>query len=658
MPYLKQDTPTNDQAPDGCPAAPLLEGHASHSSQPNSGMPCGIREVPHHGQDTLASGAVNRRRSRGMTHVGEERSSEVPRRRSARSLSRAAMLERKNQVPCAEVSSTSGKCVEQRWKLPQRSSKRIEESEKRRQNSSRNSRAKKRASGVAAGYRRRMNSKALKGTPARGRAAAPSDGHSVSTIRKSKEHMPTDSANGKEHRRVSVARNTKHAEGRPARPKAQGKRSLTKSRSNNCEREKTSECVGRFGISATPLCNEDIPPLPTAEQTTQMVLATGQCYGKEGPAPPNGASDCIALGSPSAEKAQLDEDGNRQGFDILANVWWAQPYSSAAQDDSDIFMEPFFSEDWSYTEPDDAAVTTDAEKAAAASDPSSVGSEGRQDEVALTSGARRGDVASESSTGGAESAFSASPIDALRGEAPNSASIVQQWLESSFAGPSGHCGIPEAAQPRDQLETAHASDVRKSQEDVTDPAMSCGGPQVHPTFGSDSGGDMSSTVPIKTEITDGDISGQHGSPGQPCTAAAGQRVKSSVGQQEKGNSTPDGTPQSHTANGAPFSQEEVMFELKAYNAMRLMELCSDQEGKDRVWELYASSRATKTMESAAEEMRRLARATVERRRVKWKGVTPALRKLANQEWTMTPTGPRIKGLIKARADAEGGCSKT
>lgn len=482
------------------------------------------------------------------------------------SVSRSATPDRENQVPCAEVSSTSGKQVQQGCKLRQRSSKRIEEREKRRQNSSRDSRAQKRASSVAAGNRRRVNSKTVQGRSAKVRAAATSDGRSVSTKVKKKERRPTDSPHAKGHPRVSVARKTKHAAGRQ---KSKGKGSLTKSESNNCEREKTPQSVGQVGIATTTLCNEDIPPLSTAEQTTQMALATEQTYGTEDPAPPNEASDCYflnmdstgaftrkgaspdsttivsptdatapeetteemsvgdsawnastdetecaeenwsltgeeyvtvgqdvfpsALGSPSTGQAQTYEEGNWQVFGAIGNVWWAQPYRSVAQDDSDIFMEPFFSEDFSCNGLDDAVVKPDVDKEAA-SDPSGVGSEGRQDDGTRTIGGSGGDAASESSTGHVESAFLASPIDAMRAEAPNNASIAQHWLESPLAGPSGHCGIHEAAQPRDQLETAQASDARNSQEDVTDSAMSCGGPQVHPTLGSDSGGDVTHRV--------------------------------------------------------------------------------------------------------------------------------------------------------------------
>lgn len=118
---------------------------------------------------------------------------------------------------------------------------------------------------------------------------------------------------------------------------------------------------------------------------------------------------------------------------------------------------------------------------------------------------------------------------------------------------------------------------------------------------------MSPTVSIKAELMHDDISvlqnsppGRHGHVKQTCIAAGGRHLTSSLGQQERGNSTPESTPQSQAANGTLFSDEEVLFELKACNAMRFMELCSDQEGKARVWELYTRGTATNTRESAAE----------------------------------------------------------
>lgn len=200
---------------------------------------------------------------------------------------------------------------------------------------------------------------------------------------------------------------------------------------------------------------------PSAEpaQAYEASLLTNEKEIEEG----QGASAAVA-GSPSREPPEADEDSTSSSFDCLANVWWAKPRLSTAQDDSDIFMEPFFFEDFSCTDGNNA-VTPGAEKASFC-DHSPFHSESRCEEGTGKSGG-----ASGVSTDQTDPGLSAKPMDALLGEAPDSASNVQQWLESTFQCPSGHCGIREGAQPHDQHETADASD-----------ALS-GGPKVGRTCG-------------------------------------------------------------------------------------------------------------------------------------------------------------------------------
>lgn len=174
------------------------------------------------------------------------------------------------------------------------------------------------------------------------------------------------------------------------------------------------------------------------------------------------------------------------------------------------------------------------------------------------------------STGHTDPGLSANPMGALLAGAPDSAANVQQWLQSTFQCPSGHCGIREGAQPHDQQETADASDALKSQDDVSDPVMRIGDPQVERPLGSNSEGDTSSMVSLKTELThDFSVShevprGGHDCEEQPCTAA---RERLSVGQQQTESSTPDGTSETRARAGASFPQEEALFQDKAYTAL-------------------------------------------------------------------------------------------
>ncbi|KAL1468731.1 hypothetical protein MTO96_025220 [Rhipicephalus appendiculatus] len=84
--------------------------------------------------------------------------------------------------------------------------------------------------------------------------------------------------------------------------------------------------------------------------------------------------------------------------------------------------------------------------------------------------------------------------------------------------------------------------------------------------------------------------------------------------------------------------EDVLFRLNACTALYVASLCRDEEAKRRVLRLYARGRRTGTTEDLAADVRKIACAAVERKRVLWKDLTCVLRRLARVRWVVPEAG--------------------
>ncbi|KAH8018415.1 hypothetical protein HPB51_005828 [Rhipicephalus microplus] len=84
--------------------------------------------------------------------------------------------------------------------------------------------------------------------------------------------------------------------------------------------------------------------------------------------------------------------------------------------------------------------------------------------------------------------------------------------------------------------------------------------------------------------------------------------------------------------------EEVLFRLNASTALYVAGLCRDDEAKERVLCLCAQARRTGITEDLAADMRNIACAAVEGKRVLWKDLTCVLRRLARVCWVAPEAG--------------------
>lgn len=100
---------------------------------------------------------------------------------------------------------------------------------------------------------------------------------------------------------------------------------------------------------------------------------------------------------------------------------------------------------------------------------------------------------------------------------------------------------------------------------------------------------------------------------------------------------PDAETESGFTSAAALT-EDVLFRLNACTALYVANLCRDGEAKRRVLGLYARGRRTGATEALAVDMRKIACAAVERKRVLWKDLTCVLRRLARVRWVVPEAG--------------------
>ncbi|XP_077527964.1 uncharacterized protein LOC144139524 [Haemaphysalis longicornis] len=311
------------------------------------------------------------------------------------------------------------------------------------------------------------------------------------------------------------------------------------------------------------------------------------------------------------------------------------------QDDRDIFAEPFFSEEY-FCEVEDDEIRPDVDKVPSSSRPNPAHSKCRQRKVVETRQAGVSDASRRPSEYPLRSDVTTCPPNDTvpAGAIQEIRSRIEDWLNSCFSTAVGESVPPETAQQRvDQQETARSASDLTFPEGLLDPA-----PEV--IVIDDDSASIPDNVPPEPR-------GRFDE--EPYRAETASRHPTSV--------RPEGTPSQLAANVsavAPPSLQEERFEFQSYSALSLLDLCGDPERRQRAHELYTWGKALDATERAADEIRRLSGEAVERRRVKFKGVTPALRKLARLHWELSPTGcpgiKQLRDLVAAnRRGAEGGC---
>lgn len=98
--------------------------------------------------------------------------------------------------------------------------------------------------------------------------------------------------------------------------------------------------------------------------------------------------------------------------------------------------------------------------------------------------------------------------------------------------------------------------------------------------------------------------------------------------------------------GTTGSFPDIFLELNVYTACCLLEFCEDSESKEEVLKLYRDGKRSTCKERCVFEVRNVVYKAIEKRRVRWKGASCLLRRLARIRWCLRleDIGNTVKSL--------------
>lgn len=235
---------------------------------------------------------------------------------------------------------------------------------------------------------------------------------------------------------------------------------------------------------------------------------------------------------------------------------------------------------------------------------------------------------------------------------PDVNTMVAQWLQMSAPGKSNEGSVGEKSyKVQEVLQSSNAPVVVKSFSDAPLleeclPAAStetCDGDQDTVSVSVSSGESYDDLIFVSEDFTPKQAAKETFGDSAACLMS---NLLTAQGQ----GAQPPESPTEAILSGAVGGMESVLFDLHTYTMLSVLDFCRDPGAKQHALFLYSLGNSSNTREACAQDMYRLVRATVERRRIMWKGCTSVLRKLSQLRWILQPTEsgliPRIQDMCQ------------